>query len=176
MGHAGVENFLATSRAPETSLLLGSHRWIVHNDSWKCSTEEYSYTTKLTLHTCKPDKEFACDNGFCIIMEKRCDGRENCDDGSDEQDCSKIIIKPGYKKSLTPVPVSGNNLVVNISFHIKDILEVNELKGTFNVKLSLKRAWFDNRLTYKNLKQDEYKNDLSPGESALIWFPPMLFF
>ena len=92
MKHAREADFLATSRASESSLLLGSHLWVVHNDSVKCSSEEEnSYMTNLTLHTCQPE-QFACDNAFCIAMEKRCDAKEDCLDGSDEQDCGKLIM------------------------------------------------------------------------------------
>ena len=57
MKHAREADFLATSRASESSLLLGSHFWVVHNDSVKCSSEEEnSYMTNLTLHTCQPEQ------------------------------------------------------------------------------------------------------------------------
>ena len=48
MRHVGLEAFSATCKASETSLVLGSHKWTVHNDSEKCSPEGGSYIT--TLH------------------------------------------------------------------------------------------------------------------------------
>ena len=82
--------FLAISRASEKSLLLGSHLWMVHNDSVECSSEGgNSYKTYLKLHACNAE-QFACDNAFCISMEKRCNAIEDCQDGSDEQKCGKL--------------------------------------------------------------------------------------
>ena len=81
MQHARKNDFLATSRASESSLLLGTHLWVVNNDSLKCSIDRMSsYMTNLTLHACTP-QQFACDNAFCIAMEERCDAKEDCSDG-----------------------------------------------------------------------------------------------
>ena len=100
---------------------------------------------------------------------------EDCDDGSDEQDCGILIVKPGYKKSLTPVPQDGKRLLVNVSLNIIDILEINELTQTFKVKLSITREWFDRRLTYRQLREDSNMNALLTQERESIWFPRLIF-
>ena len=174
MRHAREVDFIATSRAPESSLLLGSHLWVVHNDSVKCSNEEKtSYTTNLTLHACHAE-QFACNNAFCIGMEKRCDAIEDCVDGSDEQDCRKLIIRQGYKKELTPVPQTGQDVLVNFSLNILDI-EINEPAELFTVKISLSRTWVDGRLMYKHLKKDTKMNTLRAEENDAIWYPYLIF-
>ena len=33
-------------------------------------------------------KGFTCDNGICISDDYECDGTDDCDDNSDEEDCS----------------------------------------------------------------------------------------
>ena len=175
MKHARKLDFLATSRASESSLLLGSHLWTVHNDSIKCSNEKTtSYETNLTMHACSSE-HFACDNGFCIPMKKRCDAIEDCLDGSDEQDCGKLIVRKGYKKHLTPVPDTGQDVLVNVSLNILDI-EINE-PTAFTVRVSFTRSWFDGRLMYKHLKNDSGRktNTLLSAESDAIWYPYFVF-
>ena len=172
MRHARKVDFLATSRASKSSLLLGSHVWVVHNDSVECSNEA-TYTTNLTLHACNSE-HFACENAFCIAMEKRCDAMEDCIDGSDEQDCGKLIRRKGYKKELTPFSETGNDVLVNFSLNILDI-EIYEPDEAFRVRMSFMRSWYDGRLMYKHLKRESERNTLLTEESEAIWYPYLVF-
>ena len=176
MRHGRKVDFLAISRASESSLLLGSHLWVVHNDSAKCSSEESNlYVTNLTLHACHRE-QFACHDAFCIAMEKRCDAVEDCVDGSDEQDCGKLILRKGYKKELTPVLGKGKDVSFNFSVNILDI-EIDEPSEAFTVKCSFMRNWFDGRLMFKHLKRESgmKMNTLLNEESEAIWYPYMVF-
>ena len=175
MQHARNVDFLAYSRASERSLLLGSHSWTVHNDSEECSNEgATTYETNLTLHACSAE-QFACDNAFCIEMEKRCDAVEDCVDGSDEQDCGLLVMPQGYTKDLTPILNADQDILVNFSVNIIRI-EVHENSDTFMTKFSYTRNWFDRRLTYKNLKHDSRRmNLLPPAAIDAIWYPQLIF-
>ena len=177
MRHRGKEEFLATSQASKSSLLLGSHVWQVFNDSKSCSSNRVSYRTTLTLHACKSAGQFACGNAFCIDMERRCDGKVDCRDASDEEDCGILLLEPGYNKMLTPAPLDrSSDLLVNISLNLLDILDINELDEVFKVKIAMKREWFDSRLSFKHLKKnDSNRNDLPEAEGESIWYPSVTF-
>ena len=175
MRHARNDDFLAISRASEKSLLLGSNLWEVHNDSSKCTKDGKNiYLTNLTLHACSSEN-FACDNAFCIPMEKRCNAIEDCIDGSDEHDCRKLIIREGFNKELPPVPKSGGNVKVNFSLSLLDI-EPREQSKTLASKFSFTRRWFDDRLMYKHLKLESGvdMNALLPEDRDVIWDPLLI--
>ncbi|XP_070570703.1 low-density lipoprotein receptor-related protein 2-like [Ptychodera flava] len=46
-------------------------------------------------------EEFTCDNGQCIVKKKRCDGTQNCVDGSDEANCAFLVDENGNCPSFT---------------------------------------------------------------------------
>ena len=164
--HADQPDFLATSLATEKSLLLGAHYWTVHNDS--CSGK--TLNTRLTMTGCG-EEEFTCTDASCVGMEVRCDGKKDCSDGSDEAQCQAVVPSLGYSKFLVPPPLEGDvKLRINCSITISDIVEVNELKGSMEIKLNFKRRWLDSQLTYQNLKIEQ-PNNLSPDDKNHIWIP-----
>ena len=165
----GQPNFLATSKAPHKTLLLGPANWTVYNDSKSCSTEEF-YTITLTLSACSMN-QFTCTDGSCISMTVRCDGRSDCKDESDEEQCTYLIPSLGYNKFLVPPPLQGDELLVlNVSINILDIISIDENQGFFRTKFTLTRSWFDIHLTYQNLKKNK-TNSLYTEDKSIIWRP-----
>ena len=55
------------------------------------------------------------------------------------------------------------------------MLNIKEVESIFQVKYKLYFNWFDDRLTYENLKNDTDFNTFSPVEKRSIWTPELLF-
>ena len=63
-----------------------------------------------------------------------------------------------------------------MSIQINNILEINEVKNSIMIKFVQWRVFYDNRLTYKDLKHDSNLNKLTDEEQEILWRPRITFF
>ena len=163
----------ATSKATRESALLGTHDWIIFNETRTCSGE-FELHTRLSFSSCN-STEFSCDNGICVDMNDRCNGKVNCLDESDEIDCNIIVAKSSYNKDMNPPPMEEEDKArIVTTVQLKEILGINEIDQTFHVSYELKSQWKDPRLTYHNLKKNSNLNVLSKEEQSSIWSPTLI--
>uniref|UniRef100_A0A3B4TCW3 SCO-spondin n=1 Tax=Seriola dumerili TaxID=41447 RepID=A0A3B4TCW3_SERDU len=89
------------------------------------SDEEYCGTTARPVVTsqrplvpspCSP-KQFPCNSGECVHLDRRCDLHKDCVDGSDEKDCVDCIMSPWTAWSACSVSCGLGSL-----FRQRDIL------------------------------------------------------
>ena len=103
----------------------------------------------------------------------RCVGKMHCLDGSDEQQCLRVVPSVGYNKFLIPPPLQGSqHLYVNVSWNIKHILYIDENENFMRITYNLQKNWYDAFLTFQNLKQG-ITNFISDEDKNMIWSPWM---
>ena len=172
--HRERPEFLATSNAKRTSLLLGPHEWTVHNDSKLCSIAS-TYTTKLKLTGCS-EEDFTCGNGSCVHMTQRCDGKIDCSDESDEAECKAFVQSIGYNRFAAPPPLPNDQqLDLHLAISIQEIVEISEKEGFLRCKSIQTRKWIDQKVTFQNLQNNSKLNIIHPEDRSLLWKPWTIF-
>ena len=125
---------------------------------------------------CSKD-EFTCSEGSCVTMDKRCDGKEDCQDYSDERACTSIQTFDGYNKFRVPHPIGNQTkLIMNISILIDKIINIDENNGYFKIKMTMIRTWYNPHLKFINLKRTAAKNLMSTDDINIMWMPWIVFY
>ena len=125
-----------------------------------------------TLSVCNFSREYTCDSGDCVDMEKRCDTIYDCEDASDEEDCDHVWLSGSYKKEYAPMRMKGNDqlLHINTNINLEKIDFIDTLKMKIGVTFQVEMMWKDERLSYKNIHQ--YPSySLSETEGKKLWLP-----
>jgi hypothetical protein len=157
----------AASEVVQNGLALGTSNWLLYENR-RCTI--YSEENRsLSLTSCSL-MDFNCDSGDCILLEERCDGVRDCDDGSDERNCFILQTLQDYNREMSPVQP---RLMATVD--LLNILRVDETNSKIRLKLSIGLEWFDNRLHFVNLRPNHVQNSLKADEAASIWQPQLIF-
>ncbi|XP_070001309.1 uncharacterized protein [Penaeus vannamei] len=130
---------------------------------------------RLGLSPCTIE-EFMCSDGSCVPRNVRCNLREDCVDGSDENDCG-IVLFSGRYASHRPPPGRTYREVLYIQphVHIVRFSKIDDINLAFYMEFEVHLTWTDRNLKFKNIKEEEDKNKLSTEEVDSIWTPEIEF-
>ena len=111
-------------------------------------------------------------------MDERCDQIIQCRDESDEMACSIVLIKDSYNKKVPPFNIDKKTIIpvrVNISTDLKNVIEISEVNHLIELKFGITLVWYENRVSYHNLKTKEALNTFSDTELEALWIPYIIF-
>ena len=174
------KNSVATSNSRLDSFFIGNNLVDFHNTTDLCIKDQIKKVLKIKLTTCVIGDQYTCDNGLCISMEKRCDQKRNCEDGSDEFNCKLLDIRNNYNRLIPPFTFDSvlnevRPASVSVVMTILKFLKIAEVDHSFSLKFVLAMEWYDYRIKYHNLKPGRSANALTFKEYQSIWIPNLIF-
>ena len=108
-----------------------------------------------------------------------CDSFSNCEDGSDERNCSFIHISALSNETHKPPTEIKNGKIrpigLNATFRVLEIFEINEVDSTFDIHFVLEIQWFHRSLNFEFLKLNDFENFLYFKSKDKIWIPHIEF-
>jgi hypothetical protein len=153
--------------APMGKSIAGRGEWDWHESS---CTNGKTFKTNLTFSSCEVGIEFTCNFGRCIDIAKRCDNIKDCNDGSDEEDCTTIDIPQFYEKLEPPRSGTSGPLVVNVSVVIENINDIDTKQMMIDTTMKITMKWKDGRLKFRNLPCDR-PTLITSFTSNKLWLP-----
>ena len=132
----------------DTKTPLGRILWFGTYEDCKLIKDEIL----ITISSCNMHQQFTCNSGQCIDIEMYCNNHFDCNDGSDEDDCTHIVINPRYFINNPPdVEHMNNSMFINVKIIQFD--NIDSLKMTITLTMDVQVSWKDPRLFFKGLSR-----------------------
>lgn len=121
---------------------LGRYDWEWYDESCGVSNVRKK---RHTFSVCKFGKEYTCDSGECVEMEKRCDTIYDCKDASDEDECRLVNFPDTYRKWLAPFMSNEKNrstsIITNVQIEKIDFIDTSKMRIGLTIVIQMK--WKD---------------------------------
>ena len=99
----------------------------------------------------------------------------DCEDFSDEKNCSYISLAPGYMKESAPRRFLKEPVVVHLNISMIALFQIDNAEMKFTADFILSLRWRDFRVTFLNLNEFTLLNTLSEEEVESLWKPQLTF-
>ena len=91
-----------------------------------------------------------------------------------------LVMKENYNQKISPFEYDYINSKViaanvSISMAIMDVISISEVDLVYVLKFRFLMVWYDYRLKYHNLKEEQSLNTLSRAEIDNLWIPFVVF-
>ena len=159
---------------PYTEGPAGRHYWIYgENEKQRCYEDKDQ--SIFTLTTCSFLNDFTCSDGACINKYKRCDDTPDCDDESDEENCTVVKLDPDYRPGEPPKLPNNEINYLKTSINVRRIDNI-QLDGTMTMTMDIIIEWKDPKLTFLNIRDDATSEgdnikEVSKSKQSQLWLP-----
>ena len=104
-----------------------------------------------------------------------------CEDESDERNCRILVLQDGYNKEVPPIVKTGKKtqekklLPVGVTLTLEKVVAIEEDVYSISFKFKISLMWYENRVTFRNLKMDSTNNLLRQDEVRMLWLPLVIY-
>ncbi|XP_071530778.1 glycine receptor subunit alpha-3-like [Panulirus ornatus] len=145
---------------------LGRHKW---SSNGSLCDESLPNSLHLSLSLCT-EEQFACASGHCLDNHSRCNLFHDCEDGSDEENCSVVGVRAGYQKHLPPRGHHDSPLEITPGITLTRISDVDGISMVINLEFLLLLTWRDERVSFRHLDRST-KTLIPKRDSEQLWRP-----
>ena len=154
---------------------LGLRRWRFLDTN--CSDHQDEARSLLLHRDVEQPGEFCCDDGTCLDSLLVCNNFPDCQDGSDEANCTFLHVSK-YQRDTERPPVELRDgkilpLILNVTFNAVQLFEINEADFRFDLYFIIEIQWFDRTLNFEFLKLEDRENYLYESSKSKIWTPTL---
>ena len=97
----------------------------------------------LTMSSC-PVETFTCNTGACIPLANKCNSKIDCEDESDESQCTYLEVPSNYAGQLSPSSKGSSAVPVYLNISILALPRIDTILLSFTADYYINLRWSQN--------------------------------